>query len=66
MTPPERFNFARDVVERQDPSRLALRFCDKSGAVRDLTFGEIDEQAARWAGVLRARGIAPGDRDARR
>src|SRR6185503_8676048 len=27
-----------------------------------LTFGDVAESAARWAGVLRARGVAPGDR----
>ena len=59
---PARFNFARDVVERQDPSRLALRFRGSDGSVRDLTFGEVSEEAARWAGVLRSRGVVPGDR----
>jgi len=59
---PARFNFARDVVEAQDPARLALRFCDREGAVEDITFGRAGERAARWAGVLRSRGVAPGDR----
>jgi acyl-coenzyme A synthetase/AMP-(fatty) acid ligase len=59
---PARFNFTRDVIEAQDPGRRALRFCDRSGGVRDLTFGEVSDQAARWAGLLRGRGIAPGDR----
>ena len=59
---PARFNFARDVVEAQDPARLALRFCDREGAVEDITFGRVSERAARWADVLRSRGVAPGDR----
>jgi acyl-coenzyme A synthetase/AMP-(fatty) acid ligase len=59
---PARFNFARDVVERSDPDALALRFVAADGAVRDLTFGEIAGSAARWAGLLRARGVSPGDR----
>jgi len=59
---PARFNFARDVVEAQDPARPALRFCDRSGAVRDLTFGEVADAAARWTGLLRAREVTPGDR----
>jgi acyl-coenzyme A synthetase/AMP-(fatty) acid ligase len=62
VTAPARFNFARDVVERQDQARLAVRFCDRDGGVRDLTFGEVAESAARWTGLLRARGVAPGDR----
>ena len=61
MTPP-RFNFTRDVVEAQDPARHALRFCDRTGAVRDFSFGEVTTEAARWAGLLRERGVAPGDR----
>jgi acyl-coenzyme A synthetase/AMP-(fatty) acid ligase len=62
VTAPNRFNFARDVVERQDPSRLAIRFCDRDGNVRDLPFGEVSDRAARWAGLLRTRGVSPGDR----
>ncbi len=59
---PDSFNFARDVVERADPEQLALRFVDRSGGVRDLTFAEVSEQAARWTAVLRRRGVEPGDR----
>jgi acyl-coenzyme A synthetase/AMP-(fatty) acid ligase len=62
VTGPARFNFARDVVERQDPARLAIRFCDRDEGVRDLAFGEVTESAARWAGLLRVRGVSPGDR----
>jgi acyl-coenzyme A synthetase/AMP-(fatty) acid ligase len=59
---PERFNFTRDVVERADPRKLALRFVDRDGGVRTLTFGEVAEQATRWASLLRGRGVAAGDR----
>jgi len=59
---PVRFNFTRDVVERAEAGALALRFVDVAGDVRDLTFGEVAEDAARWAGFLRDRGVAPGDR----
>src|SRR6478672_3365848 len=62
MAAPARFNFARDVVERADAGALALRFVDVGGGARDLTFGQIAESAAHWAGLLRARGVAPGDR----
>ena len=62
MVPPDRFNFVRDVVEGNDPAKLALRFCDLTGAVRDLTFGEVGDHAARWAGLLRSHGVSPGDR----
>ncbi|HEY7604227.1 MAG TPA: AMP-binding protein [Gaiellaceae bacterium] len=59
---PARFNFTRDVVEAQDPARLALRFCDREGTVEDLSFGQVAARAAGWAGLLRSRGAAPGDR----
>jgi acyl-coenzyme A synthetase/AMP-(fatty) acid ligase len=59
---PARFNFARDVVERSDPVAPALRYVDAAGGVRDLTFGQVAESAARWAGLLRARGVSAGDR----
>ena len=61
MPPPERFNFARDVVEQHDPESLALRFVDRDGGRRDLTFGEVVDAASRWVGLLRSR-IEPGDR----
>jgi acyl-coenzyme A synthetase/AMP-(fatty) acid ligase len=59
---PARFNFARDVVERADREALAIRFVDAAGSVRDLTFGEVAERAARWAALLRRRGVRAGDR----
>jgi acyl-coenzyme A synthetase/AMP-(fatty) acid ligase len=59
---PARFNFARDVVERADPSVRALRFVDARGSVRDLTFGEIADRAARWAALLGRRGAVAGER----
>jgi acyl-coenzyme A synthetase/AMP-(fatty) acid ligase len=39
-----------------------VRFVDAAGSVRDLAFGVVAERAARWAGLLRRRGVAPGDR----
>ena len=59
---PARFNFARDVVESADPSRLALRFVDAGGGVSELTFGELAARADSWAALLRRRGLGRGDR----
>jgi acetyl-CoA synthetase/medium-chain acyl-CoA synthetase len=59
---PDRFNFTRDVVERFDPAKLAIRFVGLDGGVRDLTFGEIVEQASHWTGRLRLLGVEHGDR----
>ena len=50
------------MVEQADGAALALRFVDTGGGVRDLTFAEVAESAARWAGLLRSRGVQPGDR----
>jgi acetyl-CoA synthetase/medium-chain acyl-CoA synthetase len=62
---PERFNFARDIVERlaaEDPDGGALTFVDAGGAVSRLTWAEVADGAARWSGALAARGIRRGDR----
>ncbi|MBY8870367.1 long-chain fatty acid--CoA ligase [Micromonospora sp. PLK6-60] len=39
------------------PGRPALRLAD-----RTVTYAELDEASARFAGYLRARGVQPGDR----
>ena len=62
MRVPERFNFARDVVERHARDEFALAFVDGAGAVSRLTWGEIADGAARWSGVLAERGLRRGDR----
>ena len=43
------------------PGRVGL-VCDGPGGLRELTFGEIADRAARVAAVLRRRGLEPGDR----
>ena len=60
--PPERFNFARDVVGQRGPADLALRLVDRDGHPRDVPFGEVARQGRRWAALLQRRGIAQGDR----
>ncbi len=61
---PARFNFTRDVVEvlAADPLRPALTFVDRHGVIDRRTFAEIATGANRWAALLRARGLVPGDR----
>lgn len=57
------FNFARDVVDTLATEiRTGLIFIDEFGHRRDYGFGEIAAQSARYAAVLRAFGIGPGDR----
>ncbi len=42
--------------------QVALRWLSKSGEVRDHTFRDLDDAAARFAGVLDALGTTRGDR----
>lgn len=60
---PVNFNFAQDVVDRlAGEDRVGLIFIDDVGHRRDYTFGEVSEQSQRYAAVLRAFGVAQGDR----
>ncbi len=54
-------NFARDVVDAADPSRLALVALARDGERREIAFGEVAERSARLAGALAARGVGRGD-----
>jgi acyl-coenzyme A synthetase/AMP-(fatty) acid ligase len=56
------FNFTRDVVEREEPGKLAIRLVSPEGESRDVTFGDVTRRAAEWACLLRWHGIEPGDR----
>ena len=63
---PERFNFARDVVDAwaaREPDRLALLAVDQAGAnPQRLTFGDVARLSNRAANFLAAQGIERGDR----
>jgi acetyl-CoA synthetase len=54
-------NFARDVVDAADPSRLALVALSADGERSEITFGELAERSARLAGALASSGIRRGD-----
>jgi acyl-coenzyme A synthetase/AMP-(fatty) acid ligase len=54
-------NFAHDVVDAADPSRVALVAIDRSGGRSCHTFGQVSDRAARLAGTLLASGVARGD-----
>ena len=62
---PERFNFARDVVDAwaaREPDRLALLAVDPSGAnARRFTFGDVSRGSNRAANLLAAQGVGRGD-----
>ncbi len=63
---PERFNYARDVVDalaRREPARLALLAVDAAGAnPRAFTFRDLTRLSNRAANLLAAQGIGRGDR----
>ena len=52
-------NLALNLVEAKEmyPDRVAVRLDELA-----LTYSELDERSARVAGLLAARGVAPGDR----
>ena len=44
-----------------DSDRVALRWMGADGRKRNVTYREFDAESARFANVLKARGIGPGD-----
>ena len=61
---PERFNFARDVVDvwaERDPDHLALLWVDDHGAEERRSFAEIAASSRRAANLLSDAGVRPGD-----
>jgi acetyl-CoA synthetase len=59
---PERYNIAADVLDKHDPSRLAMLWEDWQGNERRLSFGDMQSLTNRTANALRAAGIGEGDR----
>ena len=45
-----------------DSNRVAIHWLGADGAKRDVTFAELQREAARFANLLAAHGIGPGDR----
>jgi acyl-coenzyme A synthetase/AMP-(fatty) acid ligase len=61
---PETFNFAADVVDARakDPEKLALLWCDEAGREERYTFRDISVRSKRFGSLLRASGLAKGER----
>ena len=59
-------NMAHEAVDRHANSErrdaLAIRWLGRDGSVRDLTYGDLQDQSNRFANVLRQLGIEKGDR----
>ena len=49
-------------VARGGGGRLALRWFGKDASQRDFTYADLTKATARFANVLKAHGLAPGDR----
>ena len=58
---PEKYNFARDVIDRWDPAKPAMLWVDDGGAEITRTFGEISEASRRLCNVLAEAGVRTGD-----
>ena len=58
---PEKYNFARDVLDRWEPSNAALFWVDDVGTEISKTFGEISEASRRLCNVLTDAGVGKGD-----
>src|SRR5436190_8126622 len=61
---PERFNMATACCDRHadGTGRLALVYVDEDGATTRTSFDEVAEASRRFANVLKADGLARGDR----
>jgi acetyl-CoA synthetase len=59
---PERYNIATDVCDKHPRDKLAMIWEDWRGQRRDVSWGELQDLAGRFANVLRERGVERGDR----
>ena len=59
-------NIAHEAVDRHADGPLAatvaMRFLDRRGGARDLTYAELRDQTDRFASVLETLGVASGER----
>jgi acyl-coenzyme A synthetase/AMP-(fatty) acid ligase len=62
---PERYNYARDVVDVRaaaEPEKLALPVGPDGGDVRRFSFADLARSSDRAARFLAGQGVAKGDR----
>jgi len=59
---PERYNIAADVCDKHPRDKLAMIHEDPDGTVREVTWGELQDMAARFALRLLDAGVGQGDR----
>ncbi len=54
-------NACTECCDRHPASALALRWSNAAGGAGNLTFGELRDRASRFANLLAANGVQPGD-----
>jgi acetyl-CoA synthetase len=59
---PERYNIAAEICDRHPRDQLAMIHEDFAGAVRRVSWGELQDDSNRFANVLAAHGVERGDR----
>ncbi len=59
---PERYNIAADVCDKHPREKLAMIHERYDGAVREVSWGELQDKANQFANVLVAHGVEKGDR----
>ncbi len=59
---PAQYNIAADVCDRHPREKLAMIHEHYDGTVRKVNWGEIQDNANRFANVLSAAGVEKGDR----
>lgn len=62
---PDRYNIARSACTDwagRDPGRLAVMMVERDGNVREWSYQALERASNRFANVLRAHGVARGDR----
>ena len=59
----ERYNFARDVIDRwaENPKQLAGIWLDADGKEKRITYKEISSSSKRLCQAFKEHGLAPGD-----
>ena len=58
---PERYNFARDVIDRWEPDNPALFWVNDEGTEISRTFAQISETSRRLCNVLSEAGVRAGN-----
>jgi acetyl-CoA synthetase len=59
---PERYNIAADVCDRHPREKLAMIHEHFSGAIREVSWGELQDLSNRFANLLAQQGVTRGDR----